>query len=124
MSSRHKHYKATTFAGESDLFGGQEPPSVAIDTSEAAALAIQPKAGTIRAQVLSFIRGRGPRGATLREIAHALRLNENTARPRCWELEGNVPAGRRPRTALIYKSEEKREGMRVYKAILRSLGNQ
>src|SRR6266550_602607 len=102
MSSRHKHYKATTFSGESDLFGGQEPPSVAIDTSEAAALAIQPKTGTLRSQVLSVIRGRGPRGATEREIEYVLRLPGNTVRPRLWELEGNVPAGRRPRTALIY----------------------
>lgn len=115
--SRHKHYKATTFSDEVDLFGGQEPPSVAVDTSETAALAIQSKAGTIRAQVLSFVRGRGPRGATLREIAQALRLNENTARPRCWELEGNVPAGRLQRPALIYKSDEKRDGMRVYKSV-------
>jgi hypothetical protein len=112
---RHKHYTPPTDTAP-ELFSGQEPPSVAIDTSETAALAIQPKAGTIRAQVLSFIRGRGPRGATLREIAHALNLNENTARPRCWELCGNVPAGRMPRPALIAMTEEQRDGMRVYKA--------
>lgn len=114
--SRHKHWKQCAEEALGLGLFTQEPPSVAIDTSEAAALEIQTKTGTIRANVLSFIRGRGPRGATLREIAHALRLNENTARPRCWELEGNVPAGRLPRPALIYKSDEKRDGMRVYKA--------
>lgn len=95
----------------------QEPPSVPVDTSEAAALGMMGKTGRIAANVLSFIRARGPRGATLREIAHALRLNENTARPRAWELCGNVPAGRRPRSPLIVMTEEKREGMRVYKAV-------
>lgn len=95
----------------------QEPPSVPVDTSETAALEILPRAGTIRANVLAFIRHRGPRGATEREVEHALRLPGNTARPRLWELEGNVPAGRRPRPALIYKSDEKREGMRVYKSV-------
>jgi hypothetical protein len=111
--SRHKHYTPT--AEPVGLFD-QEPPSVAIDTSETAALEMHSKRGRLCTHVLSFIRARGPRGATLREIAHALRLNENTARPRCWELEGNVPAGRLPRPALIYKSDEKRDGMRVYKA--------
>ncbi len=111
--SRHKHYTPCT--DPPGLFE-QEPPSVPIDTSEIAALEMHTKRGRLCAQVLSFIRARGPRGATLREIARALRLNENTARPRCWELEGNVPAGRIPRPALIYKSDEKREGMRVYKA--------
>ncbi len=129
--SRHKHYTPPADQPQMSFSDpdymdklnaalpsfAQEPPSVAIDTSEAAALAIQPKAGTLRSRVLSVIRGRGPRGATEREIEYVLRLPGNTVRPRLWELEGNVPAGRRPRTALIYKSEEKREGMRVYKAV-------
>ncbi len=114
--SRHQHYTPEPI--RADLFT-QEPPSVPVDTSEAAALEMHTKRGRLCAHVLSFIRGRGPRGATLREIAQALRLNENTARPRCWELEGNVPAGRLPRPALIYKSEQKREGMRVYLAVPR-----
>lgn len=118
--SAAKHFRkyAKEIAAQMEKYE-QEPPSVPVDTSEAAALGMYGKTGRIAANVLSFIRARGPRGATLRELAQALRLNENTARPRVWELEGNVPAGRRPRPALIYKSEEKREGMRVYRAITR-----
>jgi hypothetical protein len=114
--AKHFSEHAKEIAGEVAKYT-QEPPSVPIDTSEAAALEIQTKAGSIRASVLSFIRGRGPRGATLREIAVALRLSENTARPRTWELCGNVPAGRMPRPPLIYMSDQKRDGMRVYRAV-------
>jgi hypothetical protein len=114
LLSRHKHYTPPTDTAP-DLFT-QEPPSAAVDTSEAAALKVQVIAGTLRAIVLGAIRSRGSRGATERELEHLLALPGNTIRPRLWELEGNVPAGRPLRQAFIYKSDEKRDGMRVYKA--------
>jgi hypothetical protein len=68
-------------------------------------------------RVYEFIKLRGIRGATMREICTALGISENCGRPRVWELEGHVPAGRMPRPALIEMTKERRHGMRVYRVL-------
>ena len=55
-------------------------------TSKAAAESIEPKLGKLQRQVLLFIRMRGAHGATDPEIAGALGLARDTARPRRREL--------------------------------------
>lgn len=55
-------------------------------TSEAAAEAIKPKAGSQRARVYAFILGRGEYGATDEEIQAALGISESSVRPRRGEL--------------------------------------
>ena len=56
------------------------------DTSRAAQASAEPKAGTKRALVLAFIRGRGADGATDEEIQRELPMSPNTQRPRRVEL--------------------------------------
>lgn len=65
------------------VYGGTpfQPLSV---SSRAAADAIEPKAGTLRAVVLDYLRDNGPR--TDEQIATELNLNPSTARPRRVEL--------------------------------------
>lgn len=70
------------------------------ETSRAAQASAQPKAGTKRALVLAFIRGRGADGATDEEIQRDLPMGPNTERPRRVEL---VDAG------LIRDSGRRRE---------------
>jgi hypothetical protein len=55
-------------------------------TSVEAAEAIEPKAATLRGQVLSYLKGCGASGATDEEIQAALELNPSTQRPRRIEL--------------------------------------
>jgi len=106
---RHQHY--TPPAVRDDLF---TPPSVPVDTSEAAAVSIAPYTADTREMIVAYIRGCKEHGATLREIAQVLGLNENTARPRCWELEGNAPKGQPKPPRRIQKSATVRNGMRAY----------
>lgn len=56
-------------------------------TSQAAAALIEPTAGTLRAQVLAYLRECGNAGATDEEIQSALTMNPSTQRPRRIELE-------------------------------------
>lgn len=56
-------------------------------TSVAAAEQIEPTAGTLRAQVLTYLRERGHAGATDEEMQIALSMNPSTQRPRRIELE-------------------------------------
>lgn len=56
------------------------------ETSREAALAIAPRAGTLRGLVLGFIAGRGERGATDAEVEEALGLRHQTASARRREL--------------------------------------
>lgn len=56
------------------------------ETSRIAALRITPRSGSTRRRVLFFIVEQGVTGATDDEIASALRLSPNTARPRRVEL--------------------------------------
>lgn len=54
-------------------------------TSKAAAIGIEPKAGTKRAQVLDFLRDH-PEGATDEEMQQCIPMSPNTQRPRRVEL--------------------------------------
>jgi len=56
------------------------------ETSREAAREIQPTAGTLRAQVLDYIRECGERGATDEEQQIGLDMNPSTQRPRRVEL--------------------------------------
>ena len=55
-------------------------------TSRSAALSAEPQAGTKRAILLAFLRGRGLAGATDEEMQIVVPMNANTQRPRCVEL--------------------------------------
>lgn len=67
------------------LFGG--PPEQAHSpTSRAAARAVAPAAGTLRARVLAHVRACGGAGATDEEIQQATGMPANTERPRRIEL--------------------------------------
>lgn len=55
-------------------------------TSKAAAAAIEPNAGTLRAIVLEFLREMGAHGATDEELQSWLVINPSTERPRRIEL--------------------------------------
>ena len=110
MRLNHKHYYPPEV--RDDLF---TPPSVAIDTSEAAAVSIAPFTANVRDMIYAYVKGCKEHGATLREIAQVLGLNENTARPRAWELCGNAPAGQERPTARIEMTKEVRNGMHVYR---------
>lgn len=72
------------------------------ETSVAAALAIEPAAGTLRAEVLACLRRCGPQGATDEEMQWDMRMGPNTQRPRRVELVDRglvVDSGLRRRTA-------------------------
>ena len=55
-------------------------------TSRAAAIAAEPTAGTKRAMLLAFLRGRGAQGATDEEMQLEVPMAPNTQRPRRVEL--------------------------------------
>jgi hypothetical protein len=63
------------------------PATNGTPTSNEAAAQIEPAAGTLREQVLAFVRNCGRFGATDEEIQLALSMNPNTQRPRRQELE-------------------------------------
>lgn len=69
-----------------DFYNGTPPHSDG-DTSKAAAHAIKPSAGTLRAQVLAAIEGAGTHGYTDGELQTTLKMTGNTQRPRRRELE-------------------------------------
>lgn len=93
------------------------PPSEPVDTSEAAAQAIQPAARTIRETVFDYVASQGDWGATCGELCEALDLNASTARPRLRELEGNASWCRGQLPARIVKTPTQRSGMRVYRTL-------
>lgn len=62
----------------------QEPPRPS--TKRAAAESIKPHRAKLQDAVLAYLRGRGSEGATDEEIAVALQLRSDTARPRRTEL--------------------------------------
>ncbi|MBI4695540.1 MAG: hypothetical protein HY749_16100 [Gammaproteobacteria bacterium] len=68
------------------LFDRRAPYQRDSATSKAAAEAIEPRAGTKRAIVLAFIRGRGALGATNEEISAGCGLQIQTVCPRVVEL--------------------------------------
>jgi len=79
-----------------------QPPSVPVDTSEAAAEKIKPDTKMLRGLVFGFILGRGSLGATDQEIQDALEVDGNTERPRRWEL------GRQPFFAIINSGKKRK----------------
>ncbi len=56
------------------------------DTSRTAAVAVEPKAGTLRAIVLAWLRNRGDEGGTDEEMQSELQMRGDTQRPRRGEL--------------------------------------
>lgn len=81
-----------------DLFSfPREAPSVAVDTSCDAAIAITDRTTTLRRQVFDAIAAAA--GLTCEEVCDRLTLPGNTVRPRLCELEGQ---------GLIEKSAAKR----------------
>lgn len=77
-----------SIAGKQLTFVMPAPPAQrGSPTSQAAAALIEPTAGTLRAQVLAFLRSECERGATDEEMQIALTMNPSTQRPRRIELE-------------------------------------
>lgn len=68
------------------LFDRPAPYQRKSGTSKSAAVSIEPRAGTLRAIVLAFIRGRGEAGATIEEVAQGAGLKLQSACPRVNEL--------------------------------------
>lgn len=66
--------------------GGTAPYQRHSRISRRAAEAMEPRAGTKRAQVLDFLRSCGPRGATDEEMQRRIPMVNNTQRPRRIEL--------------------------------------
>lgn len=64
------------------------PPSVAVDTSEAAADKIKASARAMRALIYRYLKEQGTSGATCQEVCQHFGWDGNTVRPRLWELEG------------------------------------
>lgn len=65
----------------------RQPPTNGTDTSAAAARSVAADTHTQRARILAFVRNCGARGATDQEIEQALRIANNTVRPRRGELQ-------------------------------------
>ena len=109
---RHQHwYEAGPKAP--DLF---TPPSVPVDTSEAAAEHIKPSAPSIRDAIFALIRDAGDCGMTAGEL-EAVGYPGSTARPRIRELQGNASWANGRLAARIIKTSEQRGGMRIYVAL-------
>lgn len=84
---------------EYPFYGGTAPYERGSATSYDAARRIEPVAGTIRADVLRYIRERGEHGATDEEIEAKLNLRHQTASARRRELVIGgllIAAGTRP----------------------------
>jgi len=69
--------------------GARPAPHSGSPTSRAAARRIAPVAGTIRGDVLAYLREQGAEGATADEIERALGRPGNTIRPRTVELRAD-----------------------------------
>ena len=69
-----------------NLFDSPLPPAQRAETSRLAAVSVASATGVMRLRVLTFLRDRGALGATDEEIADALQMAPNTARPRRCEL--------------------------------------
>lgn len=109
---RHQHwYEAGPKAP--DLF---TPPSVPVNTSEAAAEAVKSSAPSIREAIFTLIREAGDRGMTAGEL-EAVGYPGSTARPRLRELQGNASWAKGRLPARIVKTTAQRGGMRVYIAL-------
>ena len=92
------------------------PPSVPVDTSEAAAEQIRPSAPSLREAIFALIRDAGDRGMTAGEL-EALGYAGSTIRPRLRELQGDASWAKGQLPARIVKTPAQRGGMRVYVAL-------
>jgi hypothetical protein len=95
--------------------GARPAPHSGSPTSRAAARRIAPVAGTIRADVLAYLRSRGADGATADEIERALGIGGSTVRPRLIELLGREPDGS---DQFIVETERTRETRSRRKAVV------
>jgi len=78
----------TSIEGVQITFAVPHPPAQRDSiTSQQAAALIEPSAGTLRAQVLAYVRTCGDAGATDEEMQTELKMNPSTQRPRRIELE-------------------------------------
>ena len=111
MRGNHVHYVAPE---PLPLF---EPPAQPVDTSLQAAAKIAGHTARIREAIFLYLRTQGARGATARELGHALGLAGSTVRPRLRELQGDAPWAKGKLAARITRTAERRGGMRVYKTI-------
>jgi len=111
---RHQHwYDAGPKAP--DLF---MPPSVPVNTSEAAAEAVKSSAPSIREAIFTRIQDAGVHGMTAGEL-EALGYAGSTIRPRLRELQGDASWAKSYLPARIVKTAAQRGGMRVYCAVQR-----
>jgi hypothetical protein len=76
----------TSITGTQLTFTAPLPAHNGTPTSRAAAERIEPVAGTLRRQVLDYLREQGEHGATDEEMQDALHMNPSTQRPRRIEL--------------------------------------
>ena len=91
------------------------PPAVETDTSREAAARVMGHTQRLREAVYLFIKATG--GATAGEIATGCGLNPSTVRPRLLVLEGRASWAKGKLPARICRTSEKRDGMRVYRAL-------
>ena len=111
---RHQHWcPAAKECLPGDLF---TPPSVPVDTSEAAAERMKSSAPSIREVIFTWIREAGERGLTAGEL-EALGYPGSTIRPRLRELQGDASWANGRLSARIVKTAEQRGGMRIYVAL-------
>ena len=111
MRGHHKHYVPEPVMV--DLF---TLPSIAIDTSLAAAARIRPHTARVREAIFLWLKTQGSHGATAGEICNALGLSGSTVRPRLVELRG-VAKWAPGLPVRIQRSPEVRKHMRVYRAL-------
>lgn len=113
MRAHHVHYVPPVDTGP-DLF---TPPAQPVDTSITAARRVRGHTQRIREGIYLLIRALGSTGATAGELESTLGISGSTIRPRLRELEGDAPwvSGKLPRR--IYRTVERRAGMRVYSAL-------
>jgi len=111
IRAHHRHY-VPPGPQAPDLFS---PPAVTVDTSLAAAARVAGHTARLREAVYQYIRVTG--GATAGEIATGCGLNPSTVRPRLLELEGRASWAKGKLPARIIRTPERRNGMRIYRAL-------
>lgn len=69
-------------------------------TSQASAMAVEPRTGTQRAVVLAYLRGCGDLGATDEQMQSCIPMQANTQRPRRGELKNLIQNSGRTRVTI------------------------
>lgn len=90
----------TSITGTQLTFAVPAPAHNGTPTSRAAAERIEPTAGTLRRDILDYLRACGDDGATDEQMQFACNINANTQRPRRQELERMGWVARTTRTRL------------------------